>query len=162
SVVEVPKSSPQRLQERQIHLSDALSDGTSVAAGAASPPANRPILVTERQRMTPSVVSGARRRPGTTEPGVDRSEHADDGSRVSGVVGARPLLVYNRIDANRRAARLLLAAFGAALLPVASLAAFFVFPLIHLMYFSVSPSLARLGQSTLSALYAGFFLLSLV
>jgi heat shock protein HtpX len=81
---------------------------------------------------------------------------------VTGIAGATPLLVYNRIDANRRKTRLLLAAFAVALLPVVSVAAVVIFPLIHLMYFSVSPGLAALGRPALLTLYAGFFLLSMV
>jgi heat shock protein HtpX len=81
---------------------------------------------------------------------------------VSGADAATPLLVYNRIESNRRTTRRLLTAFVIALLPVASLAAFFIFPQIHLMFFSVSPGLARLGQPALLTLYAGFFLLSMV
>jgi len=73
-----------------------------------------------------------------------------------------PLLVYDRIDANRRKTRLLLAAFVVALLPVVSLAALFILPLIQLLYFSVSPGLAALGHTALLILYAGFFLLSMV
>jgi len=74
----------------------------------------------------------------------------------------KPLLVYKRIDANRRATRLLMAVFVVALLPVVSVAAVFVFPLIHLMYFSVTPGLAALGHTSLLMLYAGFFLISMV
>jgi heat shock protein HtpX len=74
----------------------------------------------------------------------------------------KPLLVYNRIDANRRKTRLLLIAFAAALLPVIAGGAVFIFPLIHLMYFSVSPNLAALGPTPLLMLYAGFFLVSMV
>jgi heat shock protein HtpX len=73
-----------------------------------------------------------------------------------------PLLVYNRIDANRRTTRLLLAAFAGALLPVVSVTAVVIFPFIHAMYFSVSPGLAALGRPALLAVYAGFFLLSMV
>jgi heat shock protein HtpX len=75
---------------------------------------------------------------------------------------ATPLLVYNHIDANRRKTRLLLAAFAIALLPVVAVGAVFIFPLIHLMYFSVSPGLAAVGHTALVILYAGFFLLSMV
>jgi heat shock protein HtpX len=73
-----------------------------------------------------------------------------------------PLLVYNRIDSNRRTTRRLLTAFVIALLPVASLAAFFIFPLLYFMVFAPNPGLAAQRQPALLALYAGVFLLSMV
>jgi hypothetical protein len=48
-----------------------------------------------------------------------------------------PILVYNRIDANRRKTRLLLTSFAVALLPaVSSLAAFFIVPWMYWRYTS--------------------------
>ena len=79
---------------------------------------------------------------------------------MSSVVGGAPLLVYNRVDVNRRTTRLLLAAFVIALLPVASLAAFFIFPLLYSMVFAANPGLAPQRQPALLVLYAGLFLIS--
>jgi heat shock protein HtpX len=54
--------------------------------------------------------------------------------------GPTPILVYDRIDANRRKTRLLLASFAVALLPIVVGGAAVVFPFINLMYVSVRPA----------------------
>jgi heat shock protein HtpX len=51
-----------------------------------------------------------------------------------------PILVYNRIDANRRKTRLLLASFAVALLPAVSGAATFILPWIYRKYLSAWPA----------------------
>jgi heat shock protein HtpX len=59
---------------------------------------------------------------------------------VTGVVGATPLLVYNRIDANRRKTRLLLIAFAIALLPALSgVGACFIVPSLDMRYGAAHP-----------------------
>jgi heat shock protein HtpX len=74
----------------------------------------------------------------------------------------RPLLVYDRIDANRRRTRLLLASFALALLPVVSGGAAFVFPFIHIMYASVrTADLRAMDLTSLLWLNGGFFLVSM-
>ena len=75
----------------------------------------------------------------------------------------KPLLVYDRIDSNRRKTRLLLASFAVVLLPIVSGGAALIFPLIHLMYASVWPDAMRaLDLTSLLWLYGGFFLVSMV
>jgi heat shock protein HtpX len=58
---------------------------------------------------------------------------------------SRPLLVYNRIDHNRRAARLLLTAFGIAALPVASAGAILLVPFVS--FFGAVIAFAMYGRS---------------
>jgi heat shock protein HtpX len=82
---------------------------------------------------------------------------------VEGVAGTPPLLVYNRIDANRRRTRLLLASFVVILLPLVSGVAAFIFPFIHTMFASVwSGAFTTMDHTSLLRLYAGFFLVAMV
>lgn len=82
---------------------------------------------------------------------------------MEGVAGTPPLLVYNRIDANRRTTRFLLGSFVLLLLPLVSGVAALIFPFIHLMFASVwSGAFTAMTQRSLLLLYAGFFLLSMV
>jgi heat shock protein HtpX len=82
---------------------------------------------------------------------------------VTGGGSATPLVVYDRIDTNRRKTRLLLAWFAVALLPLVSGGAAFVFPLIHLMFVSVWPGALRaLDPTSLLWIYVAFFLVSML
>ena len=82
---------------------------------------------------------------------------------MEGVAGTPPLLVYNRIDANRRTTRILLASFAVILLPHVSGVAALIFPLLHLMFASVWPGAFKaMDQASLLWLSGGFFLVSMV
>ncbi len=79
---------------------------------------------------------------------------------MTGAAGARPVLVYRRIDANRRRTRRLLTAFAVALLPIVSAGATFIFPFIHIMYVLMNPTAtASMAPTSLLWLNGGFFLL---
>ena len=82
---------------------------------------------------------------------------------MEGVAGTPPLLVYNRIDANRRKTRMLLGSFAVILLPLVSGVAALIFPFIHIMFASVwSGAFTTMDQTSLLWLYAGFFLVAMV
>jgi anti-sigma factor RsiW len=61
-----------------------------------------------------------------------------------------PVLVYGRIDTNRRRTRLLLGSFGLALLPVVSGAAAFVMPFVSLMGGAVMYAMSGTSATTAS------------
>ena len=70
---------------------------------------------------------------------------------MEGVAGTPPLLVYNRIDANRRKTRMLLGSFAVILLPLVSGVAALIFPFIHMMFASMSRATLQRGSGIISA-----------
>ena len=64
-----------------------------------------------------------------------------------GEVLGTPILVYNRIHANRRKTRLLLSVFALALLPVIATASTFLVAWIHVWYLSASPTVLAFYQA---------------